>query len=84
MLTGLDELGATVVTPRGVGERGPLVCVASTDPEALVGALLADQIVTSSRDASVRVSLHLYNTREDVERIIAALEANRSLLLPRS
>ena len=84
LLTGLDELGATVVTPRGVGERGPLVCVASTDPEALVGALLADKIVTSSRDASVRVSLHLYNTREDVDRIIAALEANRSLLLPRS
>ena len=36
LLAGLDELGATVATPRGEGEYGPLVCVVSTDPNALV------------------------------------------------
>ena len=80
LLAGLDELGATVATPRGEGEYGPLVCVASTDPSALVGALQAERIVTSSRDANLRISLHLYNVEEDVDRILEALAANRALL----
>ncbi len=80
LLAGLDELGATVVTPRGDGELGPLVCVAATDAEALVAALGDARVVVSSRDESVRVSLHLYNVPEDVDRILEALSANRSLL----
>ena len=80
LLEGLDELGATVVTPRAPAERGPLICVVSTDPNALVDALAADRIVTSTRDSSVRISLHLYNVEEDVDRIVAALAANRGLL----
>jgi selenocysteine lyase/cysteine desulfurase len=80
LFAGLDELGATVVTPRGEGAYGPLVCIASTDAEGLVAALRDAQVVTSSRDDSVRVSLHLYNVQEDVERILRALSENRSLL----
>jgi selenocysteine lyase/cysteine desulfurase len=80
LLTGLDELGATVVTPRREGDYGPLVCVRSTDPELLVAALRERSIVTSARDPSVRVSLHLYNTSEDVARILAALADSRELL----
>jgi selenocysteine lyase/cysteine desulfurase len=80
LLAGLDELGATVVTPRAEGERGPLVCVASTAAEALVALLRDAGVVTSSRDESVRVSLHLYNVEDDVERVLAALSENRRLL----
>jgi selenocysteine lyase/cysteine desulfurase len=80
LLTGLDELGATVATPRGEGEYGPLICVVSTDPNALVAALAEQRIVTSTRDASLRVSLHLYNIEDDVDRILEALAANRALL----
>jgi selenocysteine lyase/cysteine desulfurase len=80
LLSGLDELGATVVTARGEREYGPLICVLATDPNALVGALGAEQIVTSSRDSSLRVSLHLYNVEDDVDRILAALRANMPLL----
>ena len=80
LLEGLDALGATVVTPRGDGEHGPLICVLSTDPNALVAALAAEHIVTSTRDSNLRISLHLYNVEEDVERILAALSANRALL----
>jgi selenocysteine lyase/cysteine desulfurase len=79
-LAGLDELGATVATSRVEGEYGPLVCVTATDPNALVAALAEDRIVTSTRDANLRVSLHLYNVEEDVDRILAALAANRALL----
>jgi selenocysteine lyase/cysteine desulfurase len=80
LLAGLDELGATVATPRREGEYGPLICVVSTDPNALVAALAAERIVTSTRDANLRVSLHLYNIEEDVDRILEALAANRALL----
>jgi len=80
LLVGLDELGATVATPRGEGEYGPLVCVVSTDPNALVAALAKERIVTSTRDANLRISLHLYNVEEDVDRILEALRLNRALL----
>lgn len=80
LLSGLDELGATVATPRGEREYGPLVCVVSTDPNALVAALHAERIVTSTRDANLRVSLHLYNAEEDIDRILEVLAANRALL----
>ena len=81
LLDGLDELGASVATPRDRAERGPLICVVSTDPNALVDALAAERIVTSTRDSNLRISLHLYNVEEDVDRILEALAANRSLLV---
>ena len=80
LFAGLDELGATVVTARGEKEYGPMVCVLSSDPNALVAALAAEQIVVSTRDSNLRMSLHLYNVEEDVDRILEALAANRALL----
>ena len=80
LLEGLDELGATAATPRGDGEYGPLVCVASTDAHALVEELQRKRIVTSERDANLRISLHLYNVEEDIDRILEALSARRDLL----
>jgi len=80
LLAGLDNLGARVMTPRAANEHGALICVLSTDPDALVDALAAERIVTSTRDSNLRISLHLYNVEEDVDRIVAALAANRVLL----
>jgi selenocysteine lyase/cysteine desulfurase len=80
LLTGLSELGATVATPLGDDEYGPLVCLVSTDPDELVSALRAERIVTSSRDKNLRISLHLYNVEEDVTRLLDALAKHRSLL----
>jgi selenocysteine lyase/cysteine desulfurase len=78
LLDGLDELGATVATPRS--SYGALVCVASTDPDALVAALAGERIVTSSRDLNLRISPHLYNVEEDVDRVLGALARYRALL----
>lgn len=80
LFDGLDQLGATVATPRGEGEHGPLVCVVSTDPNALVAALAEERIVTSTRDLNLRIALHLYNVGEDVDRILEALARHRHLL----
>jgi selenocysteine lyase/cysteine desulfurase len=79
-IAGLDELGATVVTPRAPEERGALICVKSTDAPALVATLGADGIVTSDRDNNLRVSAHCYNTVEDVDAVLAALQRHCDLL----
>ena len=80
LLDGLDELGATVPTPREPARRGPLVCVRSTDVDALVSTLADDAIVVSSREDKARIALHLYNIEEDVDRLLAALTRHRALL----
>jgi selenocysteine lyase/cysteine desulfurase len=80
LIDGLEELSATVVTPRDSARRGPLVCVRSNDVSALVAALSAESIVCSERDSNLRVALHLYNVEDDVDRVLGALRRNRALL----
>mgnify|MGYP002336088052 CR=1 FL=1 len=77
LIDGCGDLGAKIVAPEG---EGPLVCIRSTDAPALVDALAAEQIVTSERDSNLRVSLHLYNTDDDVDAVLAALARHRALL----
>jgi selenocysteine lyase/cysteine desulfurase len=77
---GLDELGARVVTPRAPEQHGALVCVASTDAEALVAELAKEGVVTSSRDGNLRISAHCYNTAEDVRTVLELLAQKRDLL----
>jgi selenocysteine lyase/cysteine desulfurase len=80
LIAGVDDLGGTVVTPRDPERRGALVCIASTDASGLVAELAKDGIVTSDRDGNLRVSAHAYNTREDIDAVLAALERHRALL----
>jgi selenocysteine lyase/cysteine desulfurase len=77
---GVEELGGTIVTPADPEKRGALVCVRSSDAAELVRRLAVDRIVTSSRDGNLRISPHCYNTLEDIEAVLAALERNRALL----
>jgi selenocysteine lyase/cysteine desulfurase len=80
LLEGLEELGAQIVTPRKRDRRGALVCVKSTDVDALVAALRREGIVTSSRDDNLRVSAHCYNAVEDMDAVLDGLRRNRKLL----
>jgi selenocysteine lyase/cysteine desulfurase len=80
LLEGLDELGGRVVTPRDPDGRGALVCVASTNVDALVEALAREAIVTSSRDGNLRISAHSYNSADDVRAVLDVLRRNRGLL----
>jgi selenocysteine lyase/cysteine desulfurase len=80
LIGGVEELGGLVVTPRDPEKRGALVCVRSTDAPQLVAALGRDGIVTSERDGSLRISAHAYNTEEDIDTVLAALERHRALL----
>ena len=80
LIARVGEIGGSVVTPRDAAQRGPLVCVRSTDVVRLCAELADERIVTSHRDDCLRVALHLYNTVEDVDRVVGALDARRHLL----
>ena len=75
LIAGLEELGATVVTPADPARRGPLVCVRSTDAPALVASLAEENIVCSLRDENLRVAAHFYNTDDDIDTLLEALAA---------
>jgi selenocysteine lyase/cysteine desulfurase len=80
LLNGLDELGATVVTPRQPDRRGALICVRSTDVKQLIDRLDRAGIVTSERDRNLRISAHCYNSTEDVDAVLRSLRQHRKLL----
>src|SRR5262249_50422634 len=80
LITGVDELGGMVVTPRDAELRGALVCVRSTDAPRLVAELGEDGIVTSERDSNLRISAHAYNVEEDIDAVLGALGRRRYLL----
>jgi selenocysteine lyase/cysteine desulfurase len=80
LLEGLDDLGATVVTPRPPERRGALICLKSTDANELVATLGREGIVTSERDGNLRISAHCYNTHDDVDAVLTSLRQHRKLL----
>ncbi len=80
LIAGVDALGGTVTTPREREKRGALICIRSTDVNALVAALAERGVMTSERDGNLRVSSHAYNTEEDIDAVLDALRENRALL----
>jgi selenocysteine lyase/cysteine desulfurase len=80
LVAGLDELRAQVATPHDPAQRGPLVCVRSTDPAGLVASLSDERIICSMRDENLRIAVHFYNTLEDIEVIPGALSRRRAYL----
>ena len=70
-----------LLTPQEPADRGPLVMVRSTDAPTLVEALARDGILCSTRDGALRVSLHYYNTAQDVDAVLAALDRHPDLLV---
>ena len=79
----MDALAAAGIAygnPDADTHRGPLISIPTTDENALVAALAARNIVTSSRDGRLRAGFHAYNHRDDADAFVAALVENRGLL----
>jgi selenocysteine lyase/cysteine desulfurase len=74
------EEGFVVATPQAQGARGPMLAIRSQNEQQLVERLLERDIVTSSRDGNVRAGFHFYNNRDDADRLVEGLRANRELL----
>ena len=73
--------GFRLATPVDPARHGPLIAIRSHRVDLLVKRLEQQGIITSSRDGNLRVSPHFYNTCEDVERLFAALDIQRDLLV---
>jgi cysteine desulfurase/selenocysteine lyase len=76
VLAWAERSGARVVSP--TGERGSgILCVAPANVGEAFRALKAAHIVSSMREGAIRLSPHAYNTLDDMERVVEALEGSR-------
>ena len=80
LVDGARGRGFAVATPDAPAERGPLVVIRSPDAAALAGGLARRGIVASARGTGLRVSFHAYNTDDDVDAVLAGLDAEHSLV----
>jgi selenocysteine lyase/cysteine desulfurase len=69
----LEERRIDCLTPRPWAERAGIVSIAVPDPEGTVARLRREGIVASAKDGALRVSVHFYNSEEDLTRLVRAL-----------
>jgi selenocysteine lyase/cysteine desulfurase len=67
-----------LVTPRD--RHGAMLAIRSSDAPALVERLAERDIILTERDGNIRIATHFYNNAADVEKLVAALEAESALL----
>lgn len=78
---GAMRRGFNLVSPVDPARHGALITLRSHQVDLLVKRLAAGGIITSSRDDNLRLSPHIYNTLEDVDRLMDCLTANKELLV---
>ena len=70
---GLEALGCIVISPSERDRRSGNTCFAAKDAHGLCEAMADRGVLVWGEHGRVRVSGHLYNTSEDVERLLAVL-----------
>src|SRR5258707_3102879 len=79
-IAGLERLGYPVTSPQGEGERSGIVCLKAhpdrqdISPQQLVDELASRNIYVAARGDVVRISPHFYNTVEEIDTLLNALE----------
>ena len=74
----LERAGANVASSREVGRASGIVAFdwPGIDPQVVKRRLLRRNVVVNCRDGRLRVSPHAYTNDEDLERLLAGLQAN--------
>jgi selenocysteine lyase/cysteine desulfurase len=78
IVEGLPSTRCVLASPEERARRGPYVCVSARDPKdtpVLYEKLRAAQVSVSLRENALRISPHIYNTPEDVSRLMEVLSA---------
>lgn len=78
MLERLPRDRCVLASPDDSARRGPYACIAARSPEksqALFEKLRAEKIFCALRENALRIAPHLYNTPQDIDRLILALAA---------
>lgn len=81
LVTGAVERGLEVLTPHDPSQRGALAVLRATDGQALAARLAARGVIASARGTGLRISFHAYNNDADIDAVLAALDAERELLV---
>ena len=74
MFAGLRADGVQPASPLDPAARGPYGCIRASSPDqtrALFEALKGARVIVSLRQGNIRVSPHLYNTEDDIDRLLA-------------
>jgi cysteine desulfurase / selenocysteine lyase len=76
LLTGrLEEAGWRVLSPlKTEGARSAQTLVAASDPKGLTEYLFSRDISVTEKPEGIRVSTHLFNDEEDIDRLMTALK----------
>jgi selenocysteine lyase/cysteine desulfurase len=75
-----NDAGFVVSTSADPARRGPLVVIRCADAPEMVSRLKSRGIIASCRGTGLRISFHAYNTEQDVDAALSALEAEAGLL----
>ena len=73
LLEWASRCGVRVVSPRGDRASG-ILCIAPADVGAAFQALKAARVVCGMREGAIRLSPHLYNTLDEMRRVVDILE----------
>jgi selenocysteine lyase/cysteine desulfurase len=61
------------VYPLSSGHRSAILAFRAPNPAAVHEALRARGVVCALRESAIRVAPHLYNTHDDIERVVTVL-----------
>lgn len=76
IIEGLPQTSCVLTSPAERERRGPYVCVSARDPKdtaALYDKVREAKISVSLRENALRIAPHIYNTAEDISRLMAIL-----------
>ncbi len=71
----LDAAGTWVLSTRDEAHMSGITVAAADNPTDAVARLREQGIIVSTRGEGIRVSLHYYNNRQDIDRFVDALAA---------
>ena len=69
----LEAQGVAILSTTDAAHRSGITMLDASDPQQVVNELEAQGILVAARRSGVRVSMHLYNNRDDVDRFAEAL-----------
>jgi selenocysteine lyase/cysteine desulfurase len=74
LIEGLKARGWPVITPEAHGERGGNVCFLAEDAGGIAAGLAAERVLVWGGEGRIRVSPHVHDDRDDIERFFEALD----------
>jgi cysteine desulfurase / selenocysteine lyase len=65
--------GLKIASPTDRNQRAGITIIETSDGQKVVQALAEKKIIVSARWKGIRVSLHIFNNFEDIDRLLQAL-----------